>query len=56
MTPAETQTLRAWVKDYAYAEDDFVLKGQNGEEITELLNALDPGWRDAFNDPDHERR
>jgi hypothetical protein len=49
------RTVRGWVVDVAYAEDDFVLSTAEGEQMTgtpteviRLLDALDPDWRSVF--------
>lgn len=39
------KVVRGWVRDVAYAEEDFVV---DGEEVVTLLDTLDPGWRIAF--------
>lgn len=41
--------VRAWVKDVAYAEDDFVV---DEESLKALLDSLDPNWRTALSGPE----
>ena len=48
MSPEEISKLRSWVKDLAYAEDDFVFSDDPLDNVKELLDALDPDWRKAF--------
>lgn len=50
-----SQIVRDWVHDVAYAEDDFVLNTKEGDQFTgtpteviQLLDALDPDWRNVF--------
>ena len=40
-----SEKVRTWVKDVAYAEDDFVV---DEAAIKALLDSLDPNWRNAL--------